>query len=111
MATVESTEFDGVKVVRVSGILSNLGADSISPLFLSEVEGAGRYVVDLSGVDMIATPGISLLLTAHQRVKAAGGRFVITGTRELVYDALRRCRLDTVLTLRPLDEAVRKAKE
>ena len=65
-------------------------------------EGSGGpVVVDLGGVDVIATTGITLLLVADRELKKAGGRMVIAGTRGLVRDVLLRCRLDKVLTLAP----------
>jgi anti-anti-sigma factor len=67
--------------------------------------------VDLSGVEVIATTGITLLLVADRELKKAGGKMVLAGTRGLVRDVLLRCRLDKVLTLSPsVEEALRAAR-
>ena len=114
--TVEQGEDDGVRVVRLNGSLSQKGVADVGPAFASAVrpEGAkspGTVVVDLAGVDVIATTGITLLLVADRELKKAGGRMVLAGTAGLVREVLLRCRLDKVLTLAPsVEEAVRAAR-
>jgi anti-anti-sigma factor len=113
-ATVEQGESHGVRLVRLSGSLSQKGVADVSPTFVAAVKGngsGGPVVVDLSGVDVIATTGITLLLVADRELKRAGGKMVLAGTRGLVRDVLMRCRLDKVLTLAPsAEEAVRAAR-
>ena len=73
--------------------------------------GADTVVVDLSGVDVIATTGITLLLVADRELKRSGGRMVLAGTRGLVREVLLRCRLDKVLTLAPTaQDAIESAR-
>ena len=113
-AKVEQGETEGVRVVRLSGSLSQKGVAEVSQGFVAAVrgEGPGRHVVvDLGGVDVIATTGITLLLVADRELKKAGGKMVLAGTRGLVRDVLMRCRLDKVLTLAPsVEEAVHAAR-
>jgi anti-anti-sigma factor len=113
-ATVEQGESHGVRLVRLSGSLSQKGVADVSPAFVAAVKGdgsGGPVVVDLSGVDVIATTGITLLLVADRELKRAGGKMVLAGTRGLVRDVLMRCRLDKVLTLAPsAEDAVRAAR-
>lgn len=126
MATLlTQTETEGVTVLRVEGGLTHDGVGAVGPAFEAATgsrrrrtdgphplpEGA-RFLIDLSEVPILTTPGLSLLLVAARRVEKGGGRLVITGTRGLVYDVLRRCRLDAVLNI-VLDpqEALRRARE
>jgi anti-anti-sigma factor len=113
-ATVEQTEAGGVRVVRLVGSLSQKGVADVGPSFAAAVRGdgaGGPVVVDLSGVDVIATTGITLLLVADRELKKSGGKMVLAGTRGLVRDVLLRCRLDKVLTLSPsAEEAARAAR-
>lgn len=102
---VEQTESDGVRLVRLSGSLTQKGVTDVGPAFSAAVRGGGRVVVDLSGVDLIATTGITMLLVADRELKEAGGAMVIAGTRGIVRDVLLRCRLDKVLTLAPTPDA------
>ena len=112
-ATVEQDQAQGVRLVRLSGSLSQKGVADVGPAFVAAVKGEGAggpVVVDLGGVDVIATTGITLLLVADRELKRAGGRMVVAGTRGLVRDVLLRCRLDKVLTLAPtVDEAVQSS--
>jgi anti-anti-sigma factor len=113
-ATVEQDRAEGVRLVRLNGSLSQKGVSDVGPRFVAAVRGdgtGGPVVVDLSGVDVIATTGITLLLVADRELKKTGGKMVLAGTRGLVRDVLMRCRLDKVLTLSPsADEAVRAAQ-
>jgi anti-anti-sigma factor len=113
-ATVEQGEAEGVRRVRLNGSLSQKGVADVGPAFAAAVRGdgsGGPVVVDLSGVDVIATTGITLLLVADRELKKTGGKMVLAGTRGLVRDVLLRCRLDKVLTLSPsTEEAARAAR-
>jgi len=113
-ARVEQGEADGVRLVRLNGSLSQKGVADVSQSFVAAVRGdgsGGHVVVDLGGVDVIATTGITLLLVADRELKRTGGKMVLAGTRGLVRDVLMRCRLDKVLTLAPsVEEAVRAAR-
>ena len=99
--TLEQTESDGVRLVRLSGSLTQKGVSDVGPAFADALRGGGSVVVDLSGVDVIATTGITMLLVADRELKQAGGAMVIAAARGVVRDVLLRCRLDKVLTLAP----------
>lgn len=101
MTTLEQSEADGVRIVRVIGSLNQKGVTEVGPSFAAATRGGGKVVVDLAAVDTIATTGITLLLVAHRELQQAGGRLVIAGTRGLVRDVLLRCRLDKVLNFAP----------
>ena len=103
--TVEQSESNGVRVVRVNGSLNQKGVTDVGPAFAEATRGGGEVVVDLAGVDVIATTGITLLLVADRALKEAGGRLTIAGTRGLVREVLLRCRLDKVLSLAPAADA------
>ena len=99
--TLEQSEADGVRVLRLRGSLTQQGVADVGPAFAAATRGGGNVVVDLGGVDVIATTGITLLLVADRELKQAGGRMVIEGTRGVVRDVLLRCRLDKVLSIAP----------
>ena len=98
---VEQSESEGVRLVRLSGSLTQRGGTDVGPAFSAATRGGGNVVVDLSGVDVIATTGITMLLVADRELKQSGGRMVIAGTRGVVRDVLLRCRLDKVLSIAP----------
>jgi anti-anti-sigma factor len=110
-ASLEQSESQGVRHVRVSGSLTQKGVTDVGPAFTAATRGAsgagggapvvGTVVVDLSAVDVIATTGITMLLVADRELKQAGGKMVIAGTRGVVRDVLLRCRLDKVLSIAP----------
>jgi anti-anti-sigma factor len=103
--TLEQIEADGVRVVRVSGSLTQRGVNDVGPAFADAVRGGVHVVVDVGGVDLIGTTGITMLLAAHRELARSGGTMVIAAARGVVRDVLLRCRLDKVLTLAPTPDA------
>ena len=109
--TLEQSDESGARRLRLVGSLTQQGVLEVGPTFAAATRGGGNVVVDLSGVDVIATTGITMLLVADRELKRGGGRMVLAGTRGLVRDVLLRCRLDKVLSLAPTaDDAVESAR-
>ncbi len=112
MATIDEISSGNVKVLRLCGDLTYDGVAPLAGLMEAAIPGDGRVVIDLSGVPIITTPGISLLVAAARRTSACGGRLVVTGAYGVVDSVLRRCRLDDVLPLlKDSTEALRRASE
>lgn len=110
MTRLEEDDIGPVKVVRLKGSLAKEGAEQVSSTVLTAAKEAPRLVIDLSGVDLLATPGITLLLAAQKTAQHAGGHMILTGTKGFVDELLRRCRLDAVLNIVPVpSEALRRA--
>src|SRR4051794_12022801 len=110
--TLTRSESEGVTVLRLTGPLTHETVPAVRPAFDAAPDGAARVLVDLTDVLILTPPGLSLLLTASRRLAEAGGRLVLTGTRGIVDDMLRRCRLDVVLAIVPdATEAARRARE
>jgi anti-anti-sigma factor len=112
MATLQTGRDGAVTVVTLTGSLNQQGVDSVEPPFNEATGLSDRMVVDLSRVDVVNTPAIAMFLGAHRAAHRTGGRVIFTGVQGMVEDTLRRCRLDTVLTIVPdLREAVEWAKQ
>ena len=111
MASVSHSDVEGVRVVSLRGALDHEGVRPVEAAFESATAPGSRVVVDLSDVDMLTTPGISMLVAANQRIAGSGGRVVVTGASGFVDDLLRRCRLDQVLkVVDGLKDAVKVAR-
>jgi len=112
MASLDESTRDGVKVLRIRGSLNQHGVDTVESAFNEATGSSGRLVVDLSDVDLVNTPALAMFLGAHRAAKQTGGRLVFTGVQGMVSDLLRRCRLDSVLTIVPeMPEAIEWAKQ
>jgi anti-anti-sigma factor len=108
MATIsESRHEDGLTVVRLAGGLTYDGVMPVTKPFEAATR-AGGVIVDLADVALVTTPGISLLLAAHQRLSHGGGRLVLTAVPKRLVDLLRRCRLDRVFTFTSDEAAARE---
>jgi len=90
---------NGATRVRLNGRLDIAGAGEIETRF-SALAGAKRaLIVDLSGVEFIASMGIRMLLIGAKTVKAKGGRMVLLGARPDVADVLKTARIDAIVPL------------
>jgi anti-anti-sigma factor len=63
--------------------------------------GARRLVVDVSGVQQLASPAVASLLSAHRTCRARGGSVVLRGANRRTLDLLRRTGLWRVMELEP----------
>ena len=112
MATLKFASDQGVTLVRIAGTLNQHGVDTVETAFSEATHSSRRVVIDLSQVDMVNTPAIAMFLGAHRAMKQVGGRLIFTGIQGMVKDLLRRCRLDSVLTIVPdAGEAVEWARQ
>jgi anti-anti-sigma factor len=112
MGTLERVDLDGVTVLKLVGSLNSEGLEAVEPLFKNITHQPGvRTVVDLTGVDIVTTPAISMFLDAAKVAKTKGGRIVFTESRPPVRDMLKRLRLHSVLhTVTGLDQAIATAR-
>ena len=107
MATISETRHeDGLTVVRLAGGLTYDGVVPVTKPF-EGLTASGRVIVDLADVSFVTTPGISLLLAAHQRLGHTGGRLVLAAVPKALADLLRRCRLDRVFTFAADEQVAR----
>lgn len=112
MATLEQQEVgEGLRLVRVSGSLTQADIESMEPAFAQALPDGSRAVVDLAGVDLITTPGLALIIFTDKRLRNTKGRVVFTAPSEGIRNLLRRCRLDEVLEIAgDREQAMEKAK-
>lgn len=92
----------GATVLKLRGDI-----DVSQAIALREVLGTAlsdpvrRLVVDLSEVGFVDSAGIGLLVAAHRRAEASGGRIALSGVNEVVSHVLHLTRTDRVLTVTP----------
>jgi anti-sigma B factor antagonist len=95
---------DAVTCVKLSGRLDASGAESVGPRLTAVVAEGRPAVVDLRGVDYIASSGMRLLLAGSKNLKLKGARLVVFGAQQLVMDVLEQSALDEVIDVEA-DEA------
>lgn len=95
------TEIDGaVTLVRLQGRLDAAGADRVGLRFTASLAGQGqRAVVDLAGVDFIASLGIRMLISAARTLAAKGGALALYGAGEMVQGVFDDAALDQLIPI------------
>lgn len=57
-------------------------------------EKPAEIAVDLTGVDMIDSVGLGVLIATHNSISKVGGKLMVTNASENVYGLLKTMRLD-----------------
>ena len=112
MATLERTDLGDVTVVKLRGSLTMEGLELIEPEFERLTKRPGAHtLVDLTEVEMVTTPALSMFLAAASAAKQSNGRLIFTESRPPVRDILKRLRLHSVLqTIAGYEEALAEAR-
>jgi stage II sporulation protein AA (anti-sigma F factor antagonist) len=112
MANLERTEVDGVTVLKLRGNLDQTELADVEKSFqAAAVRNGAAVVVDLSNVDFLSTPAISMFLDAARSLKSSGGRIVATGPQPRIGEMLKRLRLESILPVtRTVEEGVEQMK-
>ena len=99
MATLDQQDFEGIRIVRLSGSLTQDSVETLETAFDEALPDGTRAVINLADVDLITTPGLTLIIAATKRLRDTRGRVIFTAARPGVLNMLRRCRLDEVIEL------------
>jgi anti-sigma B factor antagonist len=98
----EIDDENGVKVVHLSGPIDVSQAMQLREVLGEHLDGAGaRVLVDLSGVPLIDSSGIGVMVTAHRRADSTGASFALAGAGATVARVFSMTRTDKLLTLYP----------
>jgi anti-anti-sigma factor len=84
--------------IRLIGRLDMMGSEKIDLRFTAlTATDSNSVIVDMSGVDFIASIGMRLLLTCAKAKKKRGGCMLLVGLQPLVKEALETAGIDTLI--------------
>jgi anti-anti-sigma factor len=98
MMTVEYIGDDITNVV-FRGRLDSVGAASVAQRFNAAVASKRAVIVDLSGVDYVASLAIRFLVVGAKAVKTNGGKLIILSPDEYVHGVLQTAGIDLVMPI------------
>jgi anti-anti-sigma factor len=100
---------DEITHVVLDGRLDTTGADELRASFFEATAGRGRStVVDLAGIEFMASCGIGLLIANAKRLTKSGHKMVLLNPQGLVESVLRSSKVDKLMPFaKDLDEAMR----
>ncbi len=104
-------ESENLRIITITGRLDIQGTEAIGTKFTAlTATDAHRIVVDLSGVDFLASIGIRSLVTNAKAQQQRGGRLVLfVGDNAPVAKVLTTTGINTVLTMCSDHAAAREA--
>lgn len=101
-ATIDSEDVnENLRIIYITGRLDIQGTDAIGTKFtVLSASGERRIVVDLSGIDFLASIGIRSLVTNAKAQQQRGGRMVLyVGGNAPVAKVLRTTGINTVIPM------------
>jgi len=104
---IEAESLDGgIQKISLAGRMDVQGAQEIDLKFTSYTANKTAVIVDLSGVDFLASIGIRTLLMSAKAVSSRGGKMVFLNPDTNVTHILAMAGIDTLIPIfRSLDEA------
>ena len=92
-----ATEAQGVLTVHVTGELDALSANELRPGLDRLLEEAReRLVVDISGLRLLDSSGVGILVYLFRKLRASGRAFAVRGASEQPLAILRLMKLDQI---------------
>jgi len=89
----------GIYRIALDGSLDMAGAMMIDPHFAMVTEKEKRLIVDISGVDFLASIGIRVLVLAAKGIAERGGRMAVYGAQEAPAKVLKSTGVDQIVKL------------
>ena len=80
---------DGIKKVHLVGEMDIVGAGKIDLPFSALAGSTNKILIDLSGLEFLASIGIRTLVLSAQTVKRRGGKMVAFNAQPIVEKVLR----------------------
>ncbi len=97
---LETADLDqGVQQIILTGRLDLDGALAVDEQFKDAVAGKKRVVVDLAGVDYLASLGIRTLVSGAKMASNIGGKLVVLAPQRNVEKVLRESNIDTLIPI------------
>jgi anti-sigma B factor antagonist len=97
---LQTEELDhGISRIRLEGRLDVDGALAIDDRFKDAVAGKRKVVVDLAGVDYLASLGIRTLVSGAKMAANIGGKLVVLAPQRNVEKVLRESNIDTMIPI------------
>lgn len=90
---------NGVLKILLSGRMDVDGALVVDEAFRNAVAGKKNVVVDLAGVDYLASLGIRTLVVGAKSASQLGGKLVVMGPQRNVEKVLRESNIDTLIPI------------
>lgn len=85
---IEIEVIDGIAVARLAGELNSSTVESTQERLLELVCPDCKILLDMSGVTYISSVGLRTLLLLYRYTSREGGRILLCGLTEMVYDTM-----------------------
>ncbi len=96
MIDIRVEQKNGITTAHFSGDLTSAEGQELTKLLSDSAAGeSAKLLINLSGIRMIDSEGLSSLITLVNRARLSGGRVVLAAPSPFVANVFRVTRLDT----------------
>jgi len=92
-------EVDGITRIALAGMLDAKGASAVEVRFAAVTASHKQVVVDITGVEYLASIGIRMLVMAGKAAAGRGGKLALCGASEPVAKVIGASGLDLIVPL------------
>ena len=108
MEVTEVVSNEDFTIVRLSGHLDVMGMHEIDAEFHRVAAAQGKHcIVDLSGVEFIASLGVGMLISCAQSLSRNGKKMVLMSPNETVREVLVAVGLDSAIPIVETEDEAR----
>lgn len=80
-----SSKNGGITIIKLGGSLDIQSAPELSAKLGGEIDGgAKKIILDMSGVDYIASAGLGAIISVNGKLKARGGEIRVSGMSDKI---------------------------
>ena len=99
---------NGAILLRLSGVVADIGQESLNANHFSEDDYANRILIGLRDVTLLNSTGIGFLLQLNRHVNRCGGQLVLHSLPPYVRQVIDFMKLDKVLRIAKGEQDARK---
>ena len=109
MTIQTETSADGIFLVKLAGRMDAEGVPGIEPTLLEHACAQSAVIVDLQGVDFLASVGIRTMLVVAKAVAKRGGKLVLLHPTPNIAKVLQVAGVDSLLPIHHSMDDARRA--
>ena len=97
---LKSYQENGATIVEIIGHLDTMTAPEYEKLMTEMMSGDSKiFIADCTQLDYISSSGLRVLLITLKKITNKGGKFILFGMQESVFEVFKICRFDNLFTI------------
>lgn len=97
---LKSYRENNATIIEIIGSLDTMTAPKFEKQVTEMIDGGSKIIItDCNHLDYISSSGLRVLLMSLKNITNKGGKFVLFGLQESVFEVFKICRFDNLFTI------------